>query len=132
MLPFSALFFQPPLKCFRRSSGFPRSTGYLFRSSRCAVHVSTAKITRNRMKQGPGCTLDASSLQCCSAQAALTQKQPYVAEHCLDEQFSIEVLVISIRFDQQIFPVPSCNTPYLLAFLEGRLVDRPSLIKRRS
>ncbi len=53
------------------------------------------------MALGPGCMLDASSLLCCGAQATLAQEQMFVAGHCLDEESTIEeVLVISTGYDQ--------------------------------
>ncbi len=68
--------------------------------------------------------VDALSLQYCGAQAILAQDQLYLAEHCLDEESTIEE--VSTRYDQGVFPIPSCNTPYLFVFLEGRHVDRHS------
>ncbi len=54
-----------------------------------------------------------------------------VAKHYLDEESTIEeVLFTSTRYDQEVFPVSSCNTPYLSVFMEGRYVDRPFLIKQ--
>ncbi len=80
------------------------------------------------MVQGPSCKVDISSFLCFGAQATFVQEQPYVVEHCLDEGSAVEeVLVISVRYDEGVFPVPSCNTPYLSMFLEGRHVDRPPL-----
>ncbi len=34
--------------------------------------------------------VDASSLQCCDAQATLAQEQSYVVQHCIDEEFTVE------------------------------------------
>ncbi len=69
----------------------------------------------------------ASSLQYCGVQATLAQEQLYMAEHCLDEKFTIEeVLLVSTGY-QGVFPVPSFNTTYLSAFLDSRHVDRLSL-----
>ncbi len=76
--------------------------------------------------------MDVSSLQHFGIQATLTQEQPYVVEHCLDEESTInEVLVISTGYDQGAFPVPFCNTPYLSMFLEARHVNRPPLSNQR-
>ncbi len=72
--------------------------------------------------------VDASSLQCCSAQVTLPHEQLYVTEHCLDEESTVEeVLVISVKCDQGIIPVPFCNTPYLFAFWRAdMLIDHIS------
>ncbi len=57
--------------------------------------------------------VDASLLQCSDAQATLAHEPLYVAEHCLDEESTIEeVLVVSARSGQRVFPILSCNTPY--------------------
>ncbi len=110
---------------------FPVSPGHRFRSSIHAVYVSVIKTNRNRMVQGLCCMVDTSSLQCCGIRAFLALEQPYVANHCLDEEPTvIEVLIVSIEYDQGVFPVPSCNTPYLSVVLEDS-VDRPSLGYRR-
>ncbi len=67
------------------------------------------------------------SFQRCGAQTTLAQEQPYAAEHCLDEESTIvEVLVVSTGYDQGVFPISSCDTPYLPAFLEARYTDKPS------
>ncbi len=71
-------------------------------------------------------TVDALSLQC-GTQTAFRQEQPYAVQHWLDEESTEEILVVSAVCDQEIFSVPSRNTPYLSIFLEGRNVDRPSL-----
>ncbi len=55
--------------------------------------------------------MGAPSLQCCGAPAILTQEQLYVPKHCLDEEFTIEeVLIVSARYDLRVLLVPSCNT----------------------
>ncbi len=66
--------------------GLPRSPGHMIQSFSLTVHVSRMEATRNHMAQGPGCMVDASSLQCYGAQATLAQEQLHVAEHCLDEE----------------------------------------------
>ncbi len=72
--------------------------------------------------------MDATSLQCCGTQATLAPEQQYASDHCLDEESIVEkVLVVSFSYYQQIFSVPSCNTPYLSSFLEAIHVDRSSL-----
>ncbi len=61
----------------------------------------------------------------------LHKSGPYVAKNCFEESASEEVLVVSTRFGQGFFPVPSCNTPYLSVFLKGGHVDRSSLSNQR-
>ncbi len=62
--------------------------------------------TRNHTARGPGCLVDASTLQCCGAQATFAQEQPHAAEYYLDEESTVkEVQVVSTRYDQGAFPV---------------------------
>ncbi len=70
------------------------------------------EITRSHVIQCPGCMVNASSLQYYRAQVTLAQERPYAVEHYLDEKSIEKVLVISAKYDQRVFPVPSCNTPY--------------------
>ncbi len=109
-----------------------KKPAHLFRSSDNAVHVSVMETTRNHTVWGSDCMVDASSLQCCGTQASLAQKEPYVADQFLNEKSVIEeVSVISTRYEQRVFPLPSCNTPYFSVFWESRRVDRPTLGNRR-
>ncbi len=70
--PFFKWWFQTTCsECVQGPSGFPGSPGHLFRSSSRTVHISMTETTINCKAQGPGCTMDASSLQCCGTQATL-------------------------------------------------------------
>ncbi len=89
------------------------------------------RTTRNHMARGPGCTVNASSLQCCGTQAILAQTAicdwalSWWRIHCQRSSGHF------YRIWSRSLPVPSCNTPYLSTFLEGRHTDRPSLGNRR-
>ncbi len=62
----------------------------------------------------------------------LPQEQLHAAEHCLDEESTIEkVLVISAVYDYGAFRVTFYNTPYLSSSLNGRHVGRSSLHNQR-
>ncbi len=77
--------------------------------SKFQPHNSRFNVENNQKWHGlsPGGTVDASLLQCCGAWATLAQEEPFVAEYCLDDESAIEeVLVISARYDQGVFPVP--------------------------
>ncbi len=117
----------PLLECIQRSSGFPGSPGHLFQNSSYAVHVLA---TENQILDGArsrlygGCFI-ISMLWCSSHSCARA------ATICDRESFVEEILIISTGYDSEVFPVPSCNNPYLSAFLEGKYVDRPSLGNRR-
>ncbi len=94
--------------------------------------VPAAQFTFQQWKQPEICCLvDASSFQCCGTQATLAQEQLYATKHCLGEESTDEeVLVSSTKYGEGFFPVPSCNTPNMSVFLEGRCW-RPSLSNRR-
>ncbi len=77
--------------------------------------------------------VDGSSLQCYGAQATLAQEQLYAAEHCLEEESTVEeVLVVSAGYGQVVFPVPSCNIPYTYPcfWRTDMLIDHPSAIEK--
>ncbi len=83
------------------------------------------------MAKDPGCTMDVSSLHCCYAQTTLAQEQLYAAKRCLDEESTVEeVLVVSTGYDESL----SSTINILLSYphFGGRHVDRLSLGNRRS
>ncbi len=70
--------------------------------------------------------VDTSSLQCCGGEITLAQEQSYAAEHWLDEKSTIEeVLVISTRYDQRDFPVPSVILLTYPHFWRTDMIDHP-------
>ncbi len=124
-------FQTPPSNASNNRLGFLDHLAIFFRSSGHTVHISTTETTRNHVEWGPRCMTDASSYYCCGVQATLAQEQLYVGEHCLGESTVEAVMIVPSGYNWEVYLVPSYNTPYLSAFLEGRRVDRPFFGNRR-